>query len=156
MQTLLQDLKHALRMFRESPGFTATAIAALTLGIAANTAIFSVANAVLLKPVPFPEPHSLVRMMNSQSGNPVGAAASPAKFMHWRAQTEVLEDVAAFRNNSLNYTGGDIPERVTASQVSEAYFRTFRAPIIQGPRSRTSSWDTVFAMPATTYCSIRA
>ena len=132
MQTLLQDLKHALKMFRESPGFTVTAVAALALGIGVNTAIFSVVNAVLLKPIPFPEPDRLVHLMNSDRGNPTGSAASPAKFMHWRAQTEVLEDVAAFRNNSLNYTAGDIPERVTAGQVSEAYFRAFRAPIIQG------------------------
>jgi putative ABC transport system permease protein len=132
MQHFLKDLKHALRMFRENPGFTATAVAALMLGIGANTAIFSVVNAVLLKPVPFPNPASLVELMNSQNGAPTGPAASPAKFMHWRAQTDVLEDVAAFRGNSLNYTGGDIPERVSANQVSEAYFRVFGAPVIRG------------------------
>jgi len=133
MQTLLQDLKHALKMFRDSPGFTLTAIAALTLGIGANTAIFSVVNTVVLKPIPFAQPDRLVLLMNSnrETGN-AGAGSSPAKFMHWRAQTEVLEDVAAYRTNSLNYTAGDIPERVTANQVSEAYFRAFRAPIIQG------------------------
>ena len=133
MQTFLQDLKHALKMFRESPGFTATAVAALTLGIGANTAIFSVVNAVVLKPIPFADSDRMVRLMNSnrETGN-VGGVSSPAKFMHWRAQTEVLEDVAAYRSNSMNYTAGDIPERVTANQVSEAYFRAFRAPIIQG------------------------
>lgn len=133
MQTLLQDLKHALKMFRESPGFTMTVIAALTLGIGANTAIFSVVNAVVLKPIPFPEPDRLVRLMNSnrETGNANGAS-SPAKFMHWRAQTEVLEDVAAFRSNSLNYEAGDLPERVTAGQVSEAFFRAFRAPVVEG------------------------
>ena len=133
MQTLLQDLKHALKMFRESPGFTLTAIAALTLGIGANTAIFSVVNTIVLKPIPFAQPDRLVRVMNSnrETGNASGNS-SPAKFMHWRAQTEVLEDVAAFRNNSLNYTAGDIPERVTASQVSEGYFRAFRAPFMEG------------------------
>ena len=133
MQTLLQDLKHALKMFRDSPGFTITAVAALTLGIGANTAIFSVVNAVVLKPIPFAQPDRMVRLMNSNRvTSNTGGGASPAKFMHWRAQTEVLEDVAAYRNNSLNYTAGDIPERVTANQVSEAYFRAFRAPIIQG------------------------
>jgi predicted permease len=132
MDSYLQDLKHSLRMFRESPGFTATAVAALMLGIGVNTAIFSVVNSVLLKPVPFPDPDSLVLLMNSQNGTPMGPAASPAKFMHWRSQTEVLEDVAAIRSNSLNYTGGDIPERITAAQVSEAYFRTFRAPLLRG------------------------
>ncbi len=133
MQTLLQDLRHALRMFRENPGFTLTAVAALSIGIGANTAIFSVMNAVVLKPIPFADPDRMVMVLNSnrETGN-VGGGASPAKFMHWRAQTEVLEDVTAYRNNSLNYTAGDVPERLTASQVSEAYFRAFRAPIMQG------------------------
>jgi predicted permease len=138
MNSYLQDLRHALRMFRDSPGFTATAVAALTLGIGVNIAIFSVINAVLLKPVPFPEPDRLVMLMNSADGRPTGPAASPAKFMHWRAQSEVLENVAAYRNNSLNYTAGDVPERVTTATVSEAYFRTFGAPILRG---RTFSVD---------------
>lgn len=132
MEILLQDLKHALKMFRESPGFTATAVAALALGIGVKVAVFSVVNAVLLKPIPFPEPDRLVHLMNSDRGNPTGLAASPGKFMHWRAQTEVLEEVAAFRSNSLNYARGDRPARVSAGQVSEAYFRLFRAPILQG------------------------
>ena len=112
MQTLLQDLKHALRMFRESPAFTLTAVAALTIGIGANTAIFSVVNAVVLKPIPFADPDRMVMLLNSnrETGN-AGGGGSPAKFMHWRAQIEVLEDVTAYRNNSLNYTAGDIPVR---------------------------------------------
>lgn len=151
MHTFLQELKHALRMFRENPGFTATAIAALTLGIGVNTAIFSVVNAVLLKPVPFAEPDRLVQPVNTQNGMPIGPAASPAKFMHWRAQTDVLEDVAAFRNLSFNYSAGDIPERVTAAQVTEAYFRTFRAPIMRG-RSFSPEEDRLGA-PRTTVIS---
>jgi len=133
MQILLQDLKHALKMFRDSPGFTVTAVAALTIGIGANTAIFSVVNAVVLKPIPFADPDRMVRVLNSnrETGN-AGGGASPAKFIHWRAQTDVLEDVTAYRNNALNYTAGDIPERLAVSQVSEAYFRAFRAPIMRG------------------------
>jgi predicted permease len=119
-------------MFRNSPGFTATAVVALMLGIGVNTAIFSVVNTVLLKPVPFPEPDRLVMLMLSANGNPLIPAASPAIFMYWRTQTDVLEDVAAFRNRSLNYTGGENPERINAAQVSDAYFRTFRAPIVEG------------------------
>ncbi len=133
MQTLRQDLKHALKMFRESPGFTFTVLAALTLGIGANTAIFSVVNAVVLKPVPFPEPDRIVELMNmNKETGGVGGGASPAKFMHWRAQSDVLQDVAAFRTNSLNYTAGDIPERVRAGQVSEAFFTALGAPFVQG------------------------
>ncbi len=132
MQTLLQDLKHALRLFRESPGFTATAVAALTLGIGVNTAIFSVVNAVLLKPIPFPEPDRLVFVVNSENGTPGSPAASPAKFMHWRAQTEVIEDVAAFNSTSFNHTGVEAPEQIEANRVSAEYFRTFRTPMALG------------------------
>ena len=137
---LLQDVKHAIRVFRENPGFTITAIATLTLGIGVNTAIFSVVNAVLLKPLPYPEPDRLVLVVNSENGIPQGTAASPAKFMHYRAQSDVLEDVAAFSATSLNHTDGDTPERVEAGRVSEAYFRTFGAPIVRG-RSFTAEED---------------
>jgi putative ABC transport system permease protein len=133
MQILLQDLKHAFKLFRESPGFTLTVIAALTIGIGSNTAIFSVVNAVVLKPIPFDEPDGMVRVLNkNRETGGVGAAASPAKFMPWRAQTDVLADVAAMRSNSLNYTAGDLPEQISANQVSEAFFRVFRAPIVEG------------------------
>ena len=132
METLRQDLKHALKTLTGSLGFTATAIAALTLGIGVNVAIFSVVNAVLLKPVPFAEPDRLVMLMNTENGRLTVPWASPAKLMHWRAQTEVLEDVAAFRLSSFSYTAGDVPERVQGSQVSEAFFRAFRAPIVLG------------------------
>src|SRR6202166_3898204 len=117
METLLKDLKHSLRMFGQSRGFTAAAVAALALGIGANTAIFSVVNAVLLKPVPFPEPDRLVMLMNvTQQGS--FPAASPAKFEHWRHQASVLQEVAAFRTGVINYSGGGFPEQFQSSQVS--------------------------------------
>lgn len=109
MDTIRKDVRHAWRMFRESKLFTATAIAALTLGIGVNIAIFSVVNAVLLKPVPFADPDGLVQLMNSFE-NALGPAASPAKLMHWRAQTDVLEHVAGVRNIEMNLEQGDAPE----------------------------------------------
>jgi putative ABC transport system permease protein len=124
LNALRSDIAHSLRMFRQSPGFTITAIAALTLGIGANTAIFSVVNAVLLKPVPFPEPDRLVMMMNwSPQGS--GMAASPAKFQHWRNQATVVEQVSAFRTGIVNYTAGDVAEQLRSAQVSADYFRCF-------------------------------
>jgi predicted permease len=133
MQIFLQDLAHALRLLRKSPGFSLTVIAALTLGIGSNVAIFSVVNAVVLEPIPFDAPDRMVRLMNlNRETGGVSGASSPAKFMHWRAQGEVLEDVAALRPNSLNYTAGDFPERIAADQVSEAFFRVFRVPIVEG------------------------
>lgn len=128
----MQDITQALRMFRASPAFTATAILALAIGIGANTAVFSLVNAVILKPVPFPEPDRLVQLVVTGGGRAPSAAASPAAYIHWRQQSDVIEDVAAYRNLSLSYTGGDTPERISASQVTEPYFRTFRTPIERG------------------------
>lgn len=131
MESFLKDVKHSLRMFRHSWGFTLPAVAALALGIGANSAIFSVVNAVLLKPVPFTEPDRLVMF---QTTSPQGAfnGASPAKFQHWREQSGVVQDVAAFRSNVVNYTGGGFPEQLRANQVSADYFRLFGAPIYRG------------------------
>lgn len=131
MDAFLKDVKHSLRMFLESPSFTLTAVAALTLGIGANTAIFSIVNAVLLKPVPFPDPDRLVMLMNTSPRGPF-PAASPAKFWHWRSQTTVLENVSAFRTGVMNYTEGDVAEQFHSAQVSADYFRCFGAPILRG------------------------
>lgn len=128
----MQDLKQALRMFRDSPAFAVTAVLVLAIGIGANVAIFSVVNAVILKPVPYEDPDTLVQLMTSVNGERASAAASPARYMLWREQTEVLEDVAAYDGVSLNYTGGGVPERVSASRVTEPYFRAFRVPIERG------------------------
>src|SRR5262252_9084096 len=131
MDTLFQDLKHSLRTFVRSPGFTIAAIAALALGIGANTAIFSVVNAVLFKPVPFPDPDRFVYLMNT-SPQGSGPGASPAKFAHWRQQTSVLQDVSAFRMGVVNYTGGGTPEQLRNGQVSADYFRLAGIPISLG------------------------
>ncbi len=131
METFVQDVRHSLRMFRQSPGFTAAAVAALALGIGTNTAIFSVVDSVLLRPAPFPDPDRLVFFMNT-SPRGSGAAGSPAKFQHWRAQESVVQDVAAFRDGVVNLTGSGVPEQIKSEQVSEAYFRLFGAPIVRG------------------------
>src|SRR5512143_547369 len=123
-ENLLQDLKHSLRMFAQSPAFTLTAIAALTLGIGANVAIFSVVNAVLLKPVSFPDASRIVLFMNT-SPQGSGPAASPAKFAHYRQQTAVVESVSAFRTGVVNLTGGSFPEQLRSGQVSADFFRLF-------------------------------
>src|SRR5215204_5737513 len=105
IETFVKDLKHSLRMFAKSPAFTLAAVAALTLGIGVNTAIFSVVNAVLLKPVSFPDPDRLVVLMTtSPDGN--GSGGSPAKFQHFREQSSVVQDVSAYRTGVVNYTGG--------------------------------------------------
>src|SRR5918993_2006120 len=123
---MLQDLKHSLRMFASSPAFTLAAISALTLGIGVNTAIFSVVNAVLLKPIPFPDADRIVLFMNT-SPQGSGPAASPAKFEHWRQQSSVIQDATAFRFGVVNYTGGSFPEQLRSGQVSMDFFKLFGA-----------------------------
>lgn len=132
MERLFQDIKHSFRGFRLNPAFTFTVVAVLALGIGVNTAIFSVVNAVLLKPLPFPDPDRLVFVLNSNAGAPTAPNTSPAKFMHYRAQTEVLEDVTAIRTVPLNYAAGDIPEQVNAATVSDPFFRVLGAPFAAG------------------------
>src|SRR6266436_6592899 len=107
MDTLLKDLRHSLRIFRRSPGFTFAAIAALALGIGANTAIFSVVNTVLLKPLAYPDPGRIVQFLNT-SPQGTGGGASATKFNNWRAQTKVFDDVAAYDGGGagVNVTGG--------------------------------------------------
>jgi predicted permease len=135
------DLKHAFRMLRQSPGFTATAVSALALGIGANTAIFSVINTVLLKPLAFPEPERIVSLMNSSPQGSFPAASVP-KYNTWRRQTQVLEDIAAFDTGGpgLNLGGGDHPEQLKGIHVSYEFFHLFGAQAAIG-RTFTAEED---------------
>ena len=119
METLLADIRHALRMLRQSPGFTAAAVSALALGIGANTAIFSVINTVLLQPLPYPDPQRIVVLMNSSPQGNFPAASVP-KYNVWRRQTQALQDVAAYDTGGpgLNVSGGDHPEQLKGIHVS--------------------------------------
>jgi putative ABC transport system permease protein len=131
MEAFLRDLKQSLRMFAQSPAFTLAAVAALTLGIGANTAIFSVVNAVLLKPVAIPDAERVVVFLNvSPRGR--GGGASPAKFMHYRQQEQVVQDVSAFNTGVMNYTGGSFPEQLRSGRVSVDFFKLTGAPVTLG------------------------
>lgn len=126
------DLKYSLRMLIANPAFTVTAIAALALGIGANTAIFTVVDTVLLKPLTYPDSGRIVQFMNtSPTGS--GTSSSPENYNTWRAQTSVFQDVAAydFGGPGFNLTGS-IPEQVHGIHVSEGYFRLFGAPVLLG------------------------
>ena len=131
METFLRDLRQSLRMFVQSPAFTLAAVSALTLGIGANTAIFSVVNAVLLKPVGIPDADRVVVFMNvSPRGR--GPAASPAKFAHYQQQRDVVQDVAAFNTGVMNFTGGGFPEQLRSGRVSADFFKLMSPPIVAG------------------------
>ena len=136
METLIQDFRYAGRMLRKNPGFTMLAVLTLALGIGANTAIFSVANAVLLKPVHAPEPDRVVMFLNtSKLGS--GPTASEIEFNLWHEQASVLQDVSGYHIGSLYLTGIDQPHKAEAMFVTEDFFRLFGMSIAQG-RSFTS------------------
>ena len=121
MNTLFQDLNYGFRMLWKHPGVTAIALLTLALGIGANTAIFSVVNAVLLNPLPYREPDRLVSLWESKSGQGRWRVA-PANFHDWKKQNTVFEDVAAFGRNSLTLTGDGEPEQLVGARVSSGYF----------------------------------
>ncbi|MEK6410478.1 MAG: ABC transporter permease [Acidobacteriota bacterium] len=121
METLSQDLRYAFRMLAKSPGFTAVAVIVLALGIGANTAIFSVVNAVLLRSLPFNEPERIVAVDKIAVKGGFGGTTG-REFLDWQEQSESLEQVAAHTYNNFNLSGGGEPERVPCAQVSATLF----------------------------------
>ncbi|HXM43191.1 MAG TPA: ABC transporter permease [Bryobacteraceae bacterium] len=140
MENLLADLRHAFRVFRKSPGFTAIAVAALALGIGANTAISSVINVVLLKPLPYPDPDRIMQVARGFPGG-VGNSASVPKFNAWK-KNDVFEAMAAydFAGPGMNVGGSDHPEQVKGIHVSSEFFRVFGVSPVLG-RTFTGAED---------------
>lgn len=136
MRDIWVDIKHAIRMFRRSPGFTATAVAALALGIAATTAIFSVVNAAILRPLPVTDPDRFVvlvtRSVNQKGETSASSAASPVKYAYLKTLPGAFEHVSAFSGALMNYTGGDVKEQLSGLRVSTDAFRAFGIPILRG------------------------
>jgi putative ABC transport system permease protein len=126
MGGLLSDLRHSVRVLLSSVGFTSIAIAALALGIGANTAIFSVVNTVLLQPLSYPEPDRIMRIERSYPRG-VGSSSSIPKFMAWKKNNQAFEWMALydFQSLGLNLGSGDRPEQVQGMHVSGDYFHVF-------------------------------
>jgi putative ABC transport system permease protein len=119
---LIQDLHFALRMLRKSPGFTTVAVLTLALGIGANTAVFSVVNTVLLRPLPYPDSDRLVQIWSTNPNtNRWGMWTAYPRFEDWRRQNTVFEEVATARTWVISIKGGDHPESlfgvITSSQL---------------------------------------
>jgi len=136
MQTLWQDVRYGLRMLAKNPGFSAIAILTLALGIGANTAIFSVVNAVLLRPLPFREPDGLVQIWHtpppaSFPGIPT-FAVSPANFLDWRNQSRAFEGMSAYGFGRYTLTGTGHPEAVRMVAVTSGFFSILRAQPLLG------------------------
>ena len=131
---MLNDLRYGLRRLLKQPGFTATAIITLALGIGANTAIFSVVNGVLLRPLPFKNPNSLVMVWN-MGAKAAGGDRTPlaaADVIDWRAQSHAFESIAAFEYGVFNYVGGETPEQVFGVSVTANFVSTLGAGIQLG------------------------
>jgi putative ABC transport system permease protein len=125
MSTIWQDLRYGARMFLKNPGITFVVILALALGIGANTAIFSVVNAVLLKPLPFEESDRLV-FLNETSKAMEEISVSYPNFTDWRNQNKVFEKIGVYNRSNYNLTGTGEPERIITGQVSADFFSALR------------------------------
>jgi putative ABC transport system permease protein len=138
---MFQDLRYGMRMLRRNPGFTFIAVLTLALGIGANSAIFSVVNAVLLRPLPYRDPDRLV-MVNYYRSRMLNDFALAAEFLEWRDRARSFEQIAACRFGTADLTGSADPERLNAGFASADLFATLGAAPALG-RTFTQAEDTM-------------
>lgn len=130
MKTLWQDIRYGARMLAKTPGFTFVAVVALALGIGANTAIFSVVNGVLLRPLPFENPDRIMRFYNPATDEP--ASMAYPDFQDYASRSTTLQHVAGYVTSGTTLTGGDEPERVRGASVSASLFPILGVRAAQG------------------------
>jgi predicted permease len=145
LDDLIQDLRYGLRQLGRSPGFTATATAALALGIGANTAIFSVVNGVLLNPLPFVHPNQLVAVY-SRTPQFTQSSISYPNFLDWARGNHSFSALAAYMADDFNLTGMGEPERVSGQRISAGFFALLGVKPVTG-RTFTAHEDQVGAAP---------
>ena len=136
MRTLWQDIRYGVRLLIKTPGFTAIAVIALALGIGANTAIFSVVNALVFSPLLFADADRLVQVWGTNAQLPAEFAnhheVSPGDVAAWRTRTNVFEDIALYRHTSFNLTGVGEPERFEGARISGGFFAVLGAATLVG------------------------
>jgi predicted permease len=136
MHTALADLRYAVRVLARTPSFAVAVIAVLALGIGANTSIFSIVNAVLLRPLPFQEPDGLVRLFHEPPQNAFPGihrfSVSPANFYDWKREAQTFDGMAIYRFRQFTLTGSGEPEAVVAGAVGADFFRVVRAQPLLG------------------------
>jgi putative ABC transport system permease protein len=130
MGTLWQDVRYGVRLLLKSPGFALVAVFVLALGIGANSAIFSVVNAVLLRPLPYADPDRLVILWEKSATQ--DTSVSYPNFIDWRDQNQVFERIAAFRRESFNLIGAGEPERLSGRMISSSFFSTLGVQPLMG------------------------
>src|ERR1043166_912692 len=122
MRVLSHDLRYSFRALLRRPGFTVVAVLTLALGVGASTAIFSVVNGVLLRPLPYPQPERLVQVWETNTKRGwLGDTVSPQNFEDWQAQSRSFETMSAYEYESFVLTGGDAPERLIGIKASSAF-----------------------------------
>ena len=130
MKTLRQNARYSLRLLRKNPSFTFIAALTLALGIGANTAIFSVIYAVLLAPMPYPEPNQLVMVWSRvQGGNNVVAAAD---YLEWKRQNKAFQDVNAWTGGSFNLATPEQPEQINGQRTTPGLYKMMGVPFLLG------------------------
>ena len=142
LETLWQDMRFGIRTLSKSPGFTAVAVLTLALGIGANTAIFSVVNAVLLRPLPFPNSSRLVMLWatSAQTGAMEDVASYP-DFVDWKAQSKSFEGLAALTLRTMILTGGDRAEIVEGIRAAPGFFETLEVQPALGRAFRSEEQE---------------
>jgi putative ABC transport system permease protein len=134
LEMLLQDVKYALRTLGKKPGFAAVTILTLAIGIGANAAIFSAVRAVLLRPLPFPEPDQVVQIYSTTVARPQGpgGSASPPDFVDWRTDSTLFSEMAAISAGSIPWSGDGAAEQVSYAMVTGGFFGALRVPAQHG------------------------
>jgi len=145
IETLLSDIRFALRGLRKQPVLTGVAILTLALGIGANTAMFSVINTVLLRPLPYPNPDRLV-WMNESGDEVANRMLSYPNFVDWRARNQTFEAMSTYRTWALTLTGVDQPTHLDAGMVTADYFKVMGVAPLRG-RAFTAEDDRPGATP---------
>jgi MacB-like periplasmic core domain len=133
MESLLKDIRYGIRTLLKNRGFTAVAVLALALGIGANTALFSVVNGVLLRPLAFNEPERLGQLYeeNREHSYFLNSVSAP-NFLDWKNQSQLFGSMAAYANAAVNVTGLDEPERVAIAVVTADFFQTLKVEPLLG------------------------
>src|SRR5437763_2197015 len=123
MHNLIQDIRFAVRTMRKAPGFAAIAIATLALGIGGTAIMFAVVDAVLIRPLPYPQSEQIVHISEAMDRSP-GMSIAYANFLDWQAMNRVFSSMGAVRPHSATLTGSGTAEQLDARQVSHGFFET--------------------------------